>query len=121
MTHTANPTSYPDDYIEGIRLFNTGDFWHAHEKWEACWLGSDEPDYTFYKGIIQSAAALYHWRKGTPHGLHRNWVKSRTKLVPLLEQYKGVDVAQFIAAMDDFVVQDPPPSQDDFPRLRFDT
>ena len=29
-----------DAYLEGIRLFNAGEFWHAHEQWESCWLAA---------------------------------------------------------------------------------
>lgn len=94
---------YPDAYIEGIRLFNRGRFWHAHEQWEVCWLGTDEPDNTFYKGIIQAAGALYHWQKGNPRGLHRNWAKSRAKLLALPTPYMGLDLRAFVANMDRFV------------------
>ncbi|NJN68180.1 MAG: DUF309 domain-containing protein [Chloroflexaceae bacterium] len=95
----------PDAYLEGIRLFNQGAFWHAHEQWEACWYTSTEPDNTFYKGIIQAAGALYHWQKGNLRGLHLNWNKSRAKLARLPERYQGLDLAAFVAGMDQFVDQ----------------
>ncbi len=97
--------SYPAAYLEGVRLFNEGHFWHAHEQWEACWLSSIEPDYTFYKGIIQAAGALYQWQKGNLRGLHRNWAKSRSKLEYLPYRHKGIDLPRFIDAMSAFVAQ----------------
>jgi uncharacterized protein len=129
MPNGAQQTMKPDAYLEGIRLFNQGAFWHAHEQWEACWHNSTEPDNTFYKGIIQAAGSLYHWQKGNPRGLHLNWDKSRTKLTRLPGTYKGLDLSTFIADMDQFIYQvqvahqtgpgqhqeDPPP----FPRLMF--
>lgn len=90
-------------YHEGIRLFNAGEFWHAHEQWESCWLRAGEPDATFYKGIIQAAAALVHWKKGNPRGLARNWQKSRAKLVGLPPVMNALDLAALIAEMDQFV------------------
>jgi uncharacterized protein len=93
-------------YLEGIRLFNQGEFWHAHEQWEACWKGSSEPEATFYKGIIQAAAALVHWRKGNLRGLRLNWQKSRPKLVALPATMNGLDLRALIAAMDSFVLAD---------------
>lgn len=104
-----------DSYLEGIRLFNDAQFWHAHEQWEACWLISVEPDYTFYKGIIQAAAALYHWQRGNPRGLHLNWCKSRRKLQSLATPYRGLDLEAFIDAMDAFEAGWQ--SGMDFPRL----
>ena len=93
-------------YLEGIRLFNEGAYWHAHEQWETCWLTTTEPEYTFYKGIIQAAAALVHWQKGNPRGLRRNWEKSRPKLVALLPTMQGLDLCALIADMDRFVLAD---------------
>lgn len=92
----------PVAYAEGIRLFNKEQYWHAHEQWELCWMHSPEPDNTFYKGIIQAAAALYHWQKGNSRGLQRNWHKSRLKLVGLPSPYMGINLEQFIGAMDEF-------------------
>ena len=95
-----------DEYYEGIRLFNMGEFWHAHEQWEACWLRATEPEATFYKGIIQAAAALVHWQRGNPRGLQRNRAKSRPKLVGLPPTMNGLNLASFIADMDAFVQRD---------------
>jgi predicted metal-dependent hydrolase len=106
-----------DAYLEGIRLFNEGEYWHAHEQWEACWLTTTEPEATFYKGVIQAAAALVHWKKGNRRGLRRNWEKSRPKLVALPPTMKGLDLRALIADMDRFVLTDGPP--DYIPQLRF--
>src|SRR3954464_11374530 len=90
-------------YLEGIRLFNAGEFWHAHEQWEACWMIAREPDKTFYQGIIQVAAALVHWQRGNARGLRRNWEKGRPKLVALPPVLHGLDLRALIVAMDRFV------------------
>jgi predicted metal-dependent hydrolase len=106
----------PPQYIEGIRLFNAGEFWHAHEQWEACWMGSPEPAKTFYQGIIQAAAALVHWKKGNPRGLRRNWEKGRPKLVALPGTMHGLDLRRLIVDMDLFVAAGGPPAR--VPQLR---
>ena len=105
-----------DTYREGIRLFNAGEYWHAHEQWEACWRAADEPEATFYKGIIQAAAALVHWKKGNRRGLRRNWEKGRPKLVALPPLMSGLDLGALIADMDRFVIVGGPAGQ--APRLR---
>jgi predicted metal-dependent hydrolase len=93
-------------FEEGIRLFNDGAFWHAHEQWEVCWRASVEPEATFYKGIIQTAAALVHWQRGNLRGLRRNWFKARPKLVALPAAMHGIDLRALIATMDGFVLAD---------------
>jgi hypothetical protein len=100
-----------DAYLEGIRLFNNSEYWHAHEQWEACWLASQEPDATFYKGLIQAAAALVHWQKGNPRGLLRNWAKSRPKLDSLPHMMHGIDLRALIEEMDRFVDSEERPQQ----------
>ena len=94
---------YPDHYLEGVRLFNEGHFWHAHEEWEDAWKGEDDPTIRlFYKGVIQTAAALVHWQRGNPRGLHLNWRKARPKLAQLPPKVLGLDTAGLIAYMDRF-------------------
>ena len=100
---TQNSALSTQHYLEGIRLFNAGEFWHAHEQWEACWMIAREPETTFYQGIIQAAAALVHWQRGNPRGLRRNWEKGRPKLVALPPVMLGLDLHALIADMDRFV------------------
>lgn len=108
---TQNSKRITQNYLEGIRLFNESEFWHAHEQWEACWLKAHEPAATFYQGIIQAAAALVHWQRGNPRGLRRNWEKGRPKLVALPPVMFGLDLRALIADMDRFVLSggDSPP------------
>lgn len=96
-------SEYSDEYLEGIRLFNDEQFWHAHEQWETCWHAASEPDGTFYKGIIQAAAALEHWQRGNPRGLRRNWAKSLSKLETLRSPYHGIDLEVLKQMMDCFI------------------
>ncbi len=95
--------NYPQEYLAGVDLFNAGHFWHAHEEWEAAWLAEEEPMVRlFYKGIIQTAAALVHWQRGNPRGLHLNWAKARPKLLQQPGEVLGLRVDDLLAAMDRF-------------------
>lgn len=96
-------SAYPDQYLEGIRLFNASHFWHAHEAWEDVWKAEHDPTIRlFYKGIIQTAAALVHWQRGNPRGLHLNWGKARPKLACLPDTMLGLDLRGLIDVMDRF-------------------
>jgi uncharacterized protein len=53
---------------EGLRLYNAGEFFTAHEAWESVWLGSPEPEKTFLQGLIQVTAAFHHLRRDNPLG-----------------------------------------------------
>jgi hypothetical protein len=94
---------YSPEYLAGIELFNSERFWHAHEEWETVWKATTDPQLRlFYQGIIQIAAALVHWQKGNPKGLHLNWAKARAKLTQLPPVMLGLDLHELIAYMDRF-------------------
>ena len=94
---------YPASYLTGVGLFNDGHFWHAHEAWEDAWKATNDPDLRlFFKGIIQTAAALVHWQRGNPRGLHLNWSKARPKLLQQPEEVLGIRVRELVTAMDRF-------------------
>lgn len=84
-------------------MFNAEQFWHAHEEWETAWLAATDPQVRlFYKGVIQTAAALVHWQRGNPKGLHLNWHKGRSKLTPLPPHFMGINLHALITTMDHF-------------------
>jgi uncharacterized protein len=51
------------DLAEGLRLYEAGEFFTAHEAWESVWLKAPEPEKTFLQGIIQVTAAFHHLQR----------------------------------------------------------
>lgn len=100
LTHNLDSCGNDPDFQAGLRLFNAGHFWHAHEEWEALWLRSYGPGRQFVQGLIQVAAALVHWQRGNPRGLRLNWAKARPKLLGLPSPAGGIDLDALIAWMD---------------------
>jgi uncharacterized protein len=51
-------------------LFNSGQYWEAHEALEAVWRSVEEgQERRVWQGLIQAAAALLHWERGNSHGM----------------------------------------------------
>jgi predicted metal-dependent hydrolase len=48
---------------EGLRLYDAGEFFTAHEAWESVWLKTPEPEKTFLQGLIQVTAAFHHLQR----------------------------------------------------------
>jgi len=48
---------------EGLRLYNTGEYFEAHEAWETVWLAATEPQRTFLQALIQITAAFEHLKR----------------------------------------------------------
>ena len=77
--------------VNGIRLFNTHEFWHAHEAWETLWLAAEGDRKQFLQGLIQLAAAYHHVKRGTsPRGAARLFDAALTRLEPFPERYENV-------------------------------
>ena len=72
---------------EGIRLFNTGYFFEAHDALEEVWVERTGREKTLYQGLIQVAAGLY-----------KAGMKNQGGAVSLLR--KGLAKLEAVAALD---------------------
>ena len=79
--------------IDGIRLFNAGQFFEAHEALEAVWLKASGDRKRFLHGLIQVAAAFHHYMRGNRPGFRSLLEKGRAKLAPFGAEFEGVDLA----------------------------
>jgi len=72
MTDNRQPMTYVERrrYLEHAReLFNTGEYWLAHEALETVWRSIiTESEARVWQGFIQAAAALLHREHGNRHG-----------------------------------------------------
>lgn len=76
---------------EGLRRFNRGRFWDAHEAWEEVWLRWPEPERRFVQGLIQLAAAWHHVKRGNDRGARRLFEAAVAKLRPFPADFLGID------------------------------
>ena len=86
-------------YIEGIRLFNSHEFFEAHEVWEEVWRTSTGINREYYQGLIQCAVALEHYRRGNPRGvvsLYNSYRKHFSHVPPI---FMGLDINSFLQEM----------------------
>ena len=88
-------TVYDPRYLAGVLLFNRGDFFEAHEAWEALWMDTAGPDRTFYQGLIQAAVGLCHFCNGNVRGAVKLYHSGRAYIEPLGSPYWGLDTARF--------------------------
>lgn len=90
--------------LEGIELFNTGKYWHAHEAWEHAWLampddaGGDAE--IILRGLIQLAAAQHLVNERRLDGAASNLRKSREKLVLAPPEFMGIAITPLVAFID---------------------
>jgi len=107
------PEVYDARYLEGVRLFNAGDFWHAHEAWEGLWLDCAPADRRFYQGLIQAAASRYHASNGNSVGESRLQASALSKLADYPSRHRGLDLNAFRRVLETggipVIVLDPAP------------
>jgi len=80
-------------FERGVKLFNSGKFWQAHEAWEHVWLRHNEDERLFFQGLIQLAAAYHQLiAKRNHRGLMNNFDKAYAKLEVFQPEYLGIFV-----------------------------
>lgn len=80
--------------IEGIRLFDEGHYFEAHEALEAAWRDERGEIRHLYRGILQVAVGYYHIKRGNYTGARKLFVRCRQWLDPFPAACRGIDVAQ---------------------------
>jgi uncharacterized protein len=86
----------PPELDEGIRLFNEGRWFEAHEVLERAWLAEPGPLRHLYQGILQVGVGLHHARRGNVHGGLRLLDRGMARLAPFEPDRLGVDVARLV-------------------------
>lgn len=66
-------------FAEGVRLFNHGEHWHAHEAWEPVWMGLEGDDKLALQALIMAAAMLVQYGKRVERGVANHWANVRTR------------------------------------------
>ena len=80
--------------IEGIHLFNAGNFFDAHEELEAAWRAEKEEIRNLYQGILQVAVCYLHITRGNYNGAVKVYGRSMKWLKDLPDVCRGVRVGK---------------------------
>jgi len=88
-----------EQYLEGIRLFNRGLFYEAHEALEDVWRAAPENERRFLQGLIQVAVALHHHGKGNPVGARSLLGRAIKNLSTYPEQFGGIQLGALRASL----------------------
>lgn len=103
-----NPAPSPQDCqgdvhpmaVRGFQLFNSGEYWLAHEALEAAWL--DEPGQIrhLYRGILQAGVVFYHIQKLNFAGADKVYRRSQRWLKPFPAVCRGIAVQDLRLGLD---------------------
>lgn len=99
---SQTPDSHRDKFHKGIILFNSGEFFKAHEVWEEIWLRASEPEKTFLQGLIQLAAAFHHYSRGNRAGTQSLVTSALQKLEKFPADYFAINLGALRMAAGDW-------------------
>jgi sugar phosphate isomerase/epimerase/predicted metal-dependent hydrolase len=87
----------PPGILEGIRLFNAGEFYECHEAIEHEWHAESRPIRRLYQGILQIGVGFLHAKRGNHTGallLLRDGIEKTTDFAPVC---LGIETGRLIA------------------------
>ena len=84
---SPHPIPWTEESDEGVRLFNRGEYWEAHEAWEGIWAKLDGSAKKFYQGLIQLAAGYVKLQRREHKGAAGNLRKG-------LDKFRALDDAE---------------------------
>ncbi len=93
-TYADNPT-----FEKAVELFNRGEFFDTHEKWEELWTPKSAPDRRFLQALIHFAVACHHHQRGNAVGFERQREKGLLKIAAYSLQHEGLDLERLIRQM----------------------
>ena len=102
----SQPSAEEDErriFHEGIKLFNEGDWFEAHEVWEDIWHLASGEKKRFYQGLIQCAVTIEHIRRGNPRGVRGVYQTAVPKFTGITGVYMGIDVPKLLQDLEKVV------------------
>lgn len=82
-----------EKFQNGVILFNSGEFFKAHEIWEEIWLTAPPDEKLFLQGLIQMAAAFHHYSRGNRAGMQSLVAAALEKLDKFPDVFSGLNLA----------------------------
>ncbi len=82
----------PPLLLEGVALFNRGEFYECHEVLEEAWRQEMRPCRHLYQGLLQVGVALHHVQQGNEAGARKVLHRALRHLERLPARCQGVDV-----------------------------
>lgn len=88
-----------DGFARGVTAFREGEYYLAHDLWEAVWHSYSPADRRFLQGLIHIAVGAYHLQCGNRKGCRSQFGKAQDKIGPFAPRHWGIDVNRVTSAI----------------------
>lgn len=75
-----------------MKLFNTGEYWLAHEHLEQAWIEEHGPIRNLYRGILQTAVVYLHVTRANYRGAIKVNQRVQKWITPWPDVCRGIEV-----------------------------
>ena len=89
----------PHRFAEGIKLFNSAEFFEAHEVLEDVWRAAPAAEKRFLQGLIQVAVALHHYSRENRVGTRSLLARARRNLSGYPDEFGGIDLKPLMESL----------------------
>lgn len=97
-------TEEKGEFLKGCRHFDAGEYYEAHDVWEALWMEASGQRHAFLQGMIQTAVGLYHAKCANLRGSEKLLATAIGYLKEGKEVAESVDVESLVEGILDFEI-----------------
>lgn len=85
----------PMNIREGIKLFNDGNYFEAHDYFEEMWADDRSEKKEFYQGLVQISVGTYHLSSENYSGALSQYYKGLEKLEKYPDNFENINLLKF--------------------------
>ncbi len=86
----------PEQYREGLRLFNEEEFFECHDVLEELWSETVGAERKFLQGLIQASIALFHFGNENFGGAKKLYLSATKNLDSHGDEFMGIQLGEFL-------------------------
>jgi uncharacterized protein len=91
--------------VKGVELFNSGQYWKAHEAFEEAWLDETGEVRHLYRGILQVGVTYLHVERRNYYGALKVYHRSKRWLTPYPDICCGIFVRDIKADLEEVIAE----------------
>ena len=97
---TRDDSTVCSEYKRGLALARRGEFFAAHEAFEAAWRAAAPAERDFFQGLVHVVVSAYQETRGRPVARERQRLKALRRLAPYAPAHRGLDVELLLIVLE---------------------
>lgn len=94
MKDQMNPL--PESFHRGLRAFNQGEFYEAHEHFETAWRQTPGEEREFFRAFLHMSGGFFRLKQNRPKAARKFFIHAQKWFSGFDEQQQGFDITQIL-------------------------